>query len=84
MVASKKAAVTKTAVKPFSEQLKKLRTNAGLTQEQLAERAGIAPGTISSAEQGRSIPTEGTARKLARALRLRGAPPDYPTVLVVR
>jgi transcriptional regulator with XRE-family HTH domain len=74
MIASKKSAVTKAVAEPFSEQLKRHRNNAGLTQQQLAEGAGIAPSTVAGIEQGRSVPREETARKLARALRLRGSP----------
>ena len=72
VVASKKAAEKKTFARPFSELLKRHRKKTGLTQQQLAELAGIAPGTVSSVEQGRSLPRQETARKLARALRLRG------------
>jgi predicted ATPase/class 3 adenylate cyclase len=51
--------------------LKRLRLAAGLTQEELAERAGISARTVSDAERGlRALLHQGTARRLASALDL--------------
>jgi transcriptional regulator with XRE-family HTH domain len=60
------------AAETFGEQLRRYRTNRGLSQEQLAEMAGVAPGTISSAELGHGTPRDDTVRRLAKALRLGG------------
>jgi predicted ATPase/DNA-binding XRE family transcriptional regulator len=49
--------------------LKKLRTAAGMTQEELAERAGISARTVSDVERGMRTFVHGdTARRLAAAL----------------
>ena len=49
--------------------LKKLRTAAGMTQEELAERAGISARTVSDVERGlRTFVHGDTARRLAAAL----------------
>jgi transcriptional regulator with XRE-family HTH domain len=51
--------------------LKHLRSVAGLTQEELAERSGISARTISDVERGlRSTVYRHTARRLAAALGL--------------
>ena len=75
---------------PFGALLRRLREGAGLTQEELALRAGLSPRAISSLERGeRRHPYPQTARSLADALGLpeaerasllaavpaRGAPP---------
>ena len=36
----------------FGDELRRLRTAAGLTREQLAERAGLSPKAISALERG--------------------------------
>jgi transcriptional regulator with XRE-family HTH domain len=46
----------------------RLRKEAGLTQEQLAERCGLSQQYISGLEQGRRNPTIVTLYELARAL----------------
>jgi predicted ATPase/DNA-binding XRE family transcriptional regulator len=52
--------------------LKKLRAEAGLTQEELADRAGISARTVSDLERGlRLVVRPDTARRLASALGLR-------------
>ena len=58
---------------PFAALLRELRTNAGLTQEELAEAAQLSVRTISDLERG-IYPTarKETARLLADALRLAG------------
>ncbi len=51
--------------------LKKLRLAAGMTQEELAERAGISARTVSDVERGlRTLVHHDTARRLAAALEL--------------
>jgi predicted ATPase/transcriptional regulator with XRE-family HTH domain len=53
--------------------LKRLRRAAGMTQEELAERAGISARTVSDVERGlRAVVHGDTARKLAAALGLTG------------
>ncbi len=50
-------------------QLRQLRTTAGLTQLELAERAGVADGTISRLERGRlKEPSAHLVEKLAAGL----------------
>lgn len=54
---------------PFAARLKKLREKAQLTQEQLAEKAGLDVGTIRQLEQGtRTNPLWQTVCALARGL----------------
>src|SRR4051812_27094051 len=55
---------------PFGEVLRKYRLIAGLTQEALAERAGISARTIRLLEQGGSQPHADTAGRLATSLAL--------------
>jgi transcriptional regulator with XRE-family HTH domain len=52
----------------FGEKLKELRTQAGMTQAQLAELSDVPLGTIRDYEQGKRNPLLSTAQKLARAL----------------
>ena len=52
----------------FAYRLRELREAAGLTQKQLAERAGVALRTVSSLEQALYEPVWSTALALARAL----------------
>ncbi len=49
------------------ERLRALRLGAGLTQEELAEEAGVARNTVSNAECGELV-RRSTVRKLARVL----------------
>jgi putative transcriptional regulator len=51
--------------------LKELRTAAGLTQAELAERVGVSRKTINTVENGVFIPSTLLALKLARALKAR-------------
>jgi predicted ATPase/DNA-binding XRE family transcriptional regulator len=52
--------------------LKRFRIMAGLTQEELAERAGVSARTVSDVERGlRTAVYPDTARRLAQALELR-------------
>lgn len=53
---------------PFKDLLRKLRTEAGMTQEQLATKADIPLSTIRNQEQGHRLPSWPTIVKLARAL----------------
>jgi len=52
----------------FGQKLKELRTQAGMTQAQLAETSDVPLGTIRDYEQGKRDPLLSTAQKLARAL----------------
>jgi predicted ATPase/DNA-binding XRE family transcriptional regulator len=56
---------------PFGAHLRRLRDAAGLTQEELAERAGLSPKGLSDLERGkRRRPYPHTVRSLADALGL--------------
>jgi predicted ATPase/DNA-binding XRE family transcriptional regulator len=56
---------------PFREQLRRFRERAGLSQESLAERAGLSPNAIGALERGeRQRPYPHTVRALADALGL--------------
>ena len=48
--------------------IKALRQAAGLTQEQLAEKARIPQGTVSKIESGRCMPRLDSVQKIAVAL----------------
>lgn len=52
----------------FPGRLRELRTAAGLSQEQLAERAGLSRAGISHLEQGSKRPSLASAWALADAL----------------
>jgi transcriptional regulator with XRE-family HTH domain len=52
----------------FSQILKRLREEAGLTQAALAERTGISLRTLHSWEQGRRVPVSPDFFKLVRGL----------------
>ncbi|HVF01228.1 MAG TPA: tetratricopeptide repeat protein [Rubrobacteraceae bacterium] len=57
----------------FGAQLRRLRESAGLTQEELASRAGLAPKAVGALERGeRKRPYPHTVRSLADALDLSG------------
>ncbi|MBV9357815.1 MAG: helix-turn-helix domain-containing protein, partial [Chloroflexi bacterium] len=61
----------------FGERLRDHRRAAGLTQEELAEQAGLSPRSISELERGGAhIPRRDTVALLARALGLVGAERD--------
>lgn len=59
-----------TDAKPFSERLLWARSEAGLTQKELASKSGISLPQIVRYEAGRSTPRLGGALKLARALQM--------------
>ena len=55
----------------FGDRLRSLRERAGLTQEELASRAGLTPNAVSALERGtRTRPYPHTVRSLADALQL--------------
>jgi predicted ATPase/transcriptional regulator with XRE-family HTH domain len=56
----------------FGGVLRHYRLAAGLTQEALAERAGLSPRTIQHLERGETRPYRDTAQRLGRALELTG------------
>jgi transcriptional regulator with XRE-family HTH domain len=58
----------KTAAVAFGPRLKQLREGAGLTQAQLAERAGLHPQGIVKLERNEREPAWGTVLALADAL----------------
>jgi transcriptional regulator with XRE-family HTH domain len=62
----------------FAEKLKALRGRAGLTQTDLAEKAGLAKQTVSHLEAGIRRPGLSTAQRLARALNVPLAEFDPP------
>jgi len=51
--------------------VKRLRERRGMTQEQLAERAGISRTYLARLETARQDPTLGTLEKLAKALKVK-------------
>ncbi|MGH2408993.1 MAG: AAA family ATPase, partial [Chloroflexota bacterium] len=59
---------------PFAPLLRRLRREVGLTQEGLAERAGVAWRTVSDLERGVKLPRRDTVALLAGALALTGEP----------
>lgn len=65
---------------PFGDRLRRLREAAGLTQEELASRAGMSPSAVSVLERGaRRRPHPHTVRALAEALQL--TEPDRGSLL---
>lgn len=52
----------------LSENLKKLREKAGLTQAELAEAVGVAQPTLAQYESGLKVPSVITAVKIERIL----------------
>ena len=59
-----------TDLKKFGKRVGELREAAGLTQEQLAERSGIAYSTITSIEHGQRFASLGSLKRLAKALKV--------------
>ena len=51
--------------------LKEARTEAGLTQAELAERVGVSRKTVNTVENGVFIPSTLLALKLAQALKMK-------------
>jgi predicted ATPase/DNA-binding XRE family transcriptional regulator len=65
--------VAELPVPGFADVLRRLRADAGLTQEELAEAARLSPRTVSDLERGvNRAPHKGTAELLADALGLAG------------
>ena len=65
--------MTEQPVLSFAELLKRLRTDARLTQEELAQQAGVSPRSISDLERGiNKTARRDTTRLLADALNLSG------------
>jgi transcriptional regulator with XRE-family HTH domain len=56
------------AVVYIGENLKRVRTRRLLTQEELAERAGVSAATVVNVERNQQEPHFRTIRKLAEAL----------------
>lgn len=52
----------------FSERLKQLRTQARITQPELAEKLGVSKGAVGNWESGFNLPEMETLRKLAGVL----------------
>jgi transcriptional regulator with XRE-family HTH domain len=52
----------------IGEKLKEIRTRRFLTQEELAEKAGVSHSTIVNTERNNAEPQFRTIRKLAKAL----------------
>jgi putative transcriptional regulator len=52
----------------LASRLKEVRTAAGLTQAELAERAGVSRKTVNTVENGVFVPSTVLALSLARAL----------------
>lgn len=50
--------------------VQKLRTNRGLTQEELAERAGVSRQTVIAIEKGNYTPSVLLALKIARIFKV--------------
>lgn len=63
----------------FGSLLRQLRAQAGMTQEQLAERAGVGARTIRRLENGKSNPRADTVKTLAEALDI--APAEHRSLL---
>jgi transcriptional regulator with XRE-family HTH domain len=62
----------------FPARLRELRAAAGLTQFELAVKAGLQPGTIARLEQGTAQPEWNTVRALAAGLGLSVAAFEQP------
>ena len=60
-----------TPINRLASKLKHIRKERKLTQEQLAERAGLTREYIARLEAGRYDPTLSTIEKLAKALRVK-------------
>lgn len=58
---------------PFGAALRRVRTTAGLSQEQLGLESGVQRNFISLIETGQNQPTIGTITRLARALGMKAS-----------
>ncbi len=61
---------TMPVVVKIGDKLKEARTNALLTQHQLAEKSGVTQAAIARIETDKAEPRFGTIRKLANALEI--------------
>ncbi|MFP5387719.1 MAG: helix-turn-helix domain-containing protein [Thermoleophilia bacterium] len=52
----------------LGEAVRELREKQGITQERLAQDAGVTTGTVSLVERGRSNPAWGTVKAIAEGL----------------
>jgi DNA-binding XRE family transcriptional regulator len=68
--------------KAAKQTLKKLRTEAGLTQGGLASTVGIDESSLGRIERGRQKPSPGTARAIADALSGKLSRPVHPADLL--
>ena len=64
----------------MTRELRAIREQRALTQEELGKLAGVSPDTIIDLERGRRRPRPSTRRKLARALKVRPEAIEYPGV----
>ncbi len=55
----------------LSKRIRIERERRGLSQQQLADKAGISRGYLARLETARQDPTVGTVEKVARALRIK-------------
>jgi len=53
---------------PFAQRLKALRLAAGLSRTELAQRSGVAPGSLRAYEDGERSPHGYSVARLARVL----------------
>lgn len=56
--------------KILGKRIQKLRKNAGLTQEELAEKVGVSRAYIGYIEQGRNTPSLEIVDKIAKVLKV--------------
>jgi transcriptional regulator with XRE-family HTH domain len=67
-VAARDREFEKQVATAFGQRVRELRLEKGMTQEQLAEAAGLHPTFISNVERGYRVPTLTTLYRLARGL----------------
>jgi len=70
--------------RPFSELLRQHRDEAGLTQEQLAEHAGLSASLVRKLEQGSKTPTRDTLLRLCSVPELKLMPQEVSSLPAVR
>jgi transcriptional regulator with XRE-family HTH domain len=54
----------------LGEAVRRIREKRGMTQERLAQDAGVTTGTVSLVERGRSNPAWGTVKAIAKGLEI--------------
>lgn len=64
----------------ISENIRQIRQNAGLTQEQFSIVAGVSPVAVSQWELGRSIPRMRSVDLIANP-KVEGSIPSRPTII---